>query len=52
MKKQKASDLNVDRENHKRVKYDYKINDLILLDRGTYMLVPASCLGRFTSVMR
>ena len=41
-KKQKASDLNVDRENNKRVKYDYKINDLILLDRGTLQrkLVP------------
>ena len=31
-KKQKASDLNVDCENHKRVKYNYKINDLILWD--------------------
>ena len=41
-KKQIASDLNVDRENHKRVKYDYKVNDLILLDRGTLQrkLVP------------
>jgi hypothetical protein len=41
-KKQKASDLNVDRENNKRIKYDYKINDLILLDRGTLQrkLVP------------
>ena len=41
-KKQKASDLNVDRENHKRVKYDYKVNDLILLDQGTVQrkLVP------------
>ena len=38
----KTSDLNVDRENHKRDKYDYKINDLILLDRGTLQrkLVP------------
>jgi hypothetical protein len=34
-KKQKASDLNVDCENKKRIKYDYKINYLILLDRGT-----------------
>jgi pyruvate kinase len=34
-KKQKASDLNVDRENNKRIKYDYEVNDLILLDRGT-----------------
>jgi hypothetical protein len=34
-KEQKASDLNVDRENTKRNKYDYKVNDLILLDRGT-----------------
>jgi hypothetical protein len=32
-KKQKASDLNVDRENTKRIKYDYKVNDQILLDR-------------------
>ena len=41
-KKQKASDLNVDRENNKRIKYDYKVNDLILLDRGTLQrkLVP------------
>ena len=41
-KKQKASDLNIDRENNKRVKYDYKINELILLDRGTLQqkLVP------------
>jgi len=41
-KKQKASDLNVDRENKKRFKYDYKINDLNLLDRGTLQckLVP------------
>ena len=37
-----ASDLNVDCENYIRVKYDYKINDLILLDRGTLQrkLVP------------
>jgi hypothetical protein len=34
-KKQKASDLNVDRESTKRIKYDYKVNDLILLHRGT-----------------
>jgi hypothetical protein len=33
-KKQQASDLNVHRENTKRIKYDYKVNDLILLDRG------------------
>jgi hypothetical protein len=41
-KKQKASDLNVDRENNKRIKYNYKINDLILLDRGSLQrkLVP------------
>jgi hypothetical protein len=41
-KKQKASELNVDRENNKRIKYDYKINNLILLDRGTLQrkLVP------------
>jgi hypothetical protein len=40
--KQKASDLNVDCENKKRIKYDYKVNDLILLDRGTLQrkLVP------------
>jgi hypothetical protein len=40
--KQKASDLNVDRENTKRIKYDYKDNDLILLDCGTLQrkLVP------------
>ena len=31
-KKQKASDLNVDSENTKRIKYDYKVNDLNLLD--------------------
>ena len=32
----------MDRESNKRVKYDYKINDLILLDRGTILqkLVP------------
>jgi hypothetical protein len=41
-KKQKASDLNLDRENTKRIKYDYKVNDLILLDCGTLQrkLVP------------
>jgi hypothetical protein len=41
-KKQNASDLNVDPENNKRIKYDYKINDLILLDCGTLQrkLVP------------
>jgi hypothetical protein len=41
-KKQKASDLNVDSENTKRIKYDNKVNDLILLDRGTLQrkLVP------------
>jgi pyruvate kinase len=32
--KQKASDLNVDHENTKRIKNDYKVNDLIFLDRG------------------
>jgi hypothetical protein len=41
-KKQKASDLNVDRENTKRIKNDYKVNDLIVLDCGTWKrkLVP------------
>jgi pyruvate kinase len=34
--KQKASDINVDCENRKRIKYDYKVNDLILLDCGTF----------------
>jgi pyruvate kinase len=34
-KKQKASDLIVDYDNSKRIKYDYKVNDLILLDHGT-----------------
>jgi hypothetical protein len=34
-KKQKASDLNADRENTKRIKYDYKVNDIIILDCGT-----------------
>jgi hypothetical protein len=33
--KQKASDKNVDRENTKRIKYDYKVNVLNLLDCGT-----------------
>jgi hypothetical protein len=33
IKRQKASDLNVDRENTKRIKNDYKVKDLILLDR-------------------
>jgi hypothetical protein len=34
-KKQNAYHLNVDRENNKRIKYDYTIYDFILLDRGT-----------------
>jgi hypothetical protein len=33
--KNKKPDLNVYLENTKRIKYDYKVNDLILLDRGT-----------------
>jgi hypothetical protein len=32
-KQQKESDLNVDRENTNRIKYDYKVNDLILMGR-------------------
>jgi hypothetical protein len=39
-KKQKASDLNVDHENTKRIKYDYKVDDLILLDCGTLQRKP------------
>jgi len=41
-KKQKASDLNVDCENNKRIKYNYKINDQILLncERLQQKLVP------------
>ena len=41
-KKQKVSDQNVDRENNKRIKYEYKVNHLILLDQGTlqHKLVP------------
>jgi len=41
-KKQKASDLNVDCENNKRIKYNYKINDQILLNCETLQqkLVP------------
>ena len=41
-KKQMASDLNEDRENHKIVKYNYIIYDFILLDQGTLQrkLVP------------
>jgi hypothetical protein len=40
--KNKISDLNVDNENTKRIKYDYRADDLILLDRGTFQskLVP------------
>jgi hypothetical protein len=34
--KNKASDLNVDCENTERIKYDYKVNDLSLLDCGTF----------------
>jgi hypothetical protein len=34
-KKQKSSDLNADFENNKIVKYEYKVNSLILLDCGT-----------------
>jgi hypothetical protein len=48
IKKQKASDLNVDRETTKRIKYGYKVNDLILLDHGILQrkLVP-KCDGPY-----
>ncbi len=33
-RKQEASDANTHKENSKRVKHDYKVNDQVLLDRG------------------
>jgi cation transport regulator ChaB len=33
-RKQEASDVNTHKENSKRVKHEYKVNDQVLLDRG------------------
>jgi hypothetical protein len=50
--RQKVSDLNVDHENSKRMTYDYKVNDLILFDCGTFQRKLVSKRDGFHQVVR